>query len=106
MYSGRSSAILALWTAAARRTATATDDALGSIARTREDLTDRWTALSARFNASFETDEPGAPDERVAIQRTRNDIEQQLAAIDLRLEREFPAYFALLNPAVLISAES
>ena len=91
---------------AARRSATASDRALEAIARMREELTDRWTSLSAQFNASFETDEPGAPAERVAIERTRNDIEQQLTAIDLRLEREFPAYFALLSPAALTVAQA
>ena len=86
---------------AARRFADETASGLGSIVRERETLDAEWTTVSERYAQTFGNSSPASIDQRSLFAAERATIETRLNEIEDRLRRDFPEYFALINPEAM-----
>ncbi len=83
---------------AARNSAANAGADLGDLARQREDLSDQAVSLEAQRTATFGASGPDVARKRNTLAAQIAGTLAQLAAIDMRLRRDAPAYFALTRP--------
>lgn len=92
---------------AARQEAVQVGRGLGALVREREALNAQWSANAERYGQSFEgLNGPESDGARSALNAEREMVETRMTALDTRLRREFPDYFALVRPDPLTIAQA
>lgn len=85
----------------ARALADRAEPGLGALAREREELLDRRTAMTERYALSFAAESAANTVDRASMGADIATISARLSQIDERMREEFPDYFALLVPEPL-----
>lgn len=91
---------------AARRAASETSSRLGALAQQRTDLVNEIRAYSTQQSASFVAPSGPAQQNRQVVAENLVRAETEVEQIDAELEREFPDFFALINPQPVSIAQT
>jgi len=86
---------------AVRRYAEQAGEGLGTLLRERIALNERWLGNMQQFARAQADASEAAPQTRAQLREERSALTERLAAVDARLMKEFPDYFALIRPQPL-----